>query len=85
MNKDLPEGVTECQAGGVSVYRDKADACRVIKRIPRFKKSQPAVGILRPSFGKILCTPSRTSQSHHTWWTPIDTQPWTIFQIVSID
>lgn len=85
MSKDLPKGMTECQAGGLSVYRDKADANRTIKRIPRFRKSQPALGILTPDFGKILFTPSKDSKSHHTWWLPSNTQPWTVFQIVPID
>jgi len=85
ISKDLPQSVDECQAGGLSVYRDKTDAYGVIKKIPRFKKSRPALGIVTPNLGKILSTPSKTSQSHHTWWIPINTQPWTIFQIVSID
>ncbi|MCP2726873.1 hypothetical protein [Limnofasciculus baicalensis] len=37
--KDCPNGVTECQACGLSVYTEKADACRVIRTIPRFKKA----------------------------------------------
>lgn len=81
----MPQGITECQAGGLSVYRDKADASRVIKRIPRFKKSQPALGVLTPDLGKILSTPSRSSESHHTWWIPMNTVPWTIFQIVNVN
>jgi hypothetical protein len=85
VGKALPNGVTECQAGGLSVYRNKMDACRTIRRIPRFKKAQPALGVLAPSLGKILCTPSREGQSHHTWWVPVNIQPWTIFQITSVD
>lgn len=83
-NKQCPEGVTECQACGLSVYTNKADADRVIRRIPRFKRAKPALGLLTAELGVILHTPSRASQSHHTWWTPVDAEPWTVFQIVDV-
>jgi hypothetical protein len=85
LTNDLPPTVTECQACGLSVYRDIADICRVIKRIPRFKKSSPALGTLKPTLGKILGTPSKSYKSHHTWWIPLNTQPWTIFQLTGTD
>jgi len=83
-DKECPEGVTECQSCGLSVYTEKADACRVIRRIPRFKKAKPALGKLTPDLGVMLHTPSRVNPSHHTWWTPVSAQPWTVFQIVDI-
>ncbi|MGB5961238.1 MAG: hypothetical protein WBG73_11310 [Coleofasciculaceae cyanobacterium] len=81
-DKECPNGVTECQACGLSVYTEKADAYRVIKRIPRFRKAKPALGNLTTDLGLTLHTPSNTSQSHHTWWIPSGKQPWTVFQIV---
>lgn len=83
MDKELPTGVTECQASGLSIYRDKVDADKLIRKVPRFKKSRTALGLLTPDLGKILNTPSRSSLSHHTWWIPAEVQPWTIFKVVN--
>lgn len=83
MGKELPQGVTECQACGLSVYRDQEDANRVIRRVPRFRQAKVAYGLLRPDFGKLLSTPSKTSKSHHTWWVLADAEPWNVFQIVT--
>jgi hypothetical protein len=82
-NKDqaCPSTVTECQACGLSVYTDKNDAEQTIRRIPRFKKSRIAIGTLTSGMGMMANTPSRTSKSHHTWWTSKDIEPWTQFQV----
>jgi hypothetical protein len=85
IDKELPQGVTECQAAGLSIYRDRTDAYQLTKRIPRFKKSKIALGGLNPELGKVLPTPSRSSKSHHTWWFPLNAQPWIVFQVVEID
>ena len=85
MDKELPQGVSECQAGGLSVFKDKADAYRIIRKIPRFRKAKPSLGILTPNLGKILCNPSQSSQSHHTWWVPANEKPWTVFQVTNVD
>ncbi|MGA9379022.1 MAG: hypothetical protein WBV73_09660 [Phormidium sp.] len=84
-NKQCPEGMTECQVCGISVFTDKADADRVIKRIPRFRRAKPALGQLTAELGVILHTPSRLSQSHHTWWIPVGAEPWTVFKIVDVN
>lgn len=85
MDQPLPQNLTECQAGGLSVFKDDADAHRTIKRIPRFRKSKLALGVLTPDLGKLLHTPAKSGPSHHTWWIPMNTKPWTVFQIISID
>jgi hypothetical protein len=84
-DKDLSQGITECQACGLSVYRKKEEILSVINKIPRFRKSKPALGVLDPSLGKILATPSKNGNSHHTWWISSGTQPWTIFHIADVD
>ena len=84
-DKPCPTGVQECQACGVSVFRSINDVRRAQKIIPGLKKKKPALGNLTPELGLIQNTPSKkTGKSHHTWWLYKDTNPWAVFQIISI-
>jgi hypothetical protein len=71
----------ECEACGLSVHTDRADSERLRRRVPFFKDRLIAQGTLNPDLGKIKPTPSKTvdGTSHHTWWVPQDTEPWTVF------
>lgn len=58
-------------ACGLSVMVDKEDVPRWRKRYPRLSNTRlkhAATGVLEPRHGKIMPTPSSTSESHHTWW-----------------
>ena len=65
--RTYPDAATECQSCGLSLLQSAADVKRMRSRIPAFRKKLVAVGILRPGFGSVLPTPSRSSGSHHTW------------------
>ena len=69
---------------GLSVYTDIADIGRLRKRVPAMRRRSLAKGILNPTLGKILHTPSRYEKSHHTWWVPVGAQPRNVFNVVPI-
>jgi hypothetical protein len=60
-----------CKASGLSVFTDKADATRLIRRVPGMLApgSSLASAILTPAAGKLMHTP-KDGNSHHTWWAP---------------
>ena len=82
-NKDF--GEKECQAWGLSVFRNVEDAVRMKSRARGMKKRLVAKGTLSPHLGRIKHTPSEMfGQSHHTWWVPTEVQPWSVFHVVQI-
>ena len=79
-----PEKLTECQARGISVYTSKTDVDRLKRKIPVFRDKILALGNLNSQLGMIQNTPSKNAKSHHTWWFPFDSEPWTIFQVLDL-
>ncbi len=85
-NKPCPKSLEECYVCSISVFTSKAAVRRLHKRIPTFKNMKPALGELNPTLGVIKNTPSnRTDKSHHDWWPPVDSKPWTVFNVVDIN
>ena len=72
-----------CIGCGLSVHTDLQDSERLRKRVRKFKNRQIAEGELNPTFGMIQHTPSSNFKSHHTWWIPIESEPWIIFKVIS--
>lgn len=60
-----------CKASGLSVFTDKADVVRLLRRVPGMRPpgSLLASAVLTPEAGKLMHTP-RDGNSHHTWWAP---------------
>ena len=52
---------------GLSVYAKDADALKCARTFPKLG-SKVARLTLTPAAGKVLPTPSRSGESHHTWW-----------------
>ena len=78
-------GEKECQACGLSVFRNVEDAIRVKSRARGMEKRLVSKGTLSPHLGRIQNTPSKMfGKSHHTWWVPTEVQPWSIFRVVQI-
>ena len=70
--------ITNC---GLSVHTDLQDSEKLKNRIPKFRRRQIAEGELNPTLGMIQHTRS-LEQSHHSWWIPIGTAPWVVFNII---
>ena len=79
------EGVTECVAGGISVYTDIEGIRQLRRRVKSMRRKKVISGILTPNHGKMKHTPSETHPSHHTWWIPTDEKPWRAFQLVQLN
>lgn len=75
--------VPECEACGLSVYRDLADVDAMMERVPRMRGKLVSRGRLVPSHGVISPTPKAAEPSHCTWWIPVEvTTPWAAFEVV---
>lgn len=59
------KGVTECQARGLSVFRERADAVQKALLLPRFRGFHVCLVRLSAGAGRIQQT---FQPSHHTWW-----------------
>ncbi len=77
--QDFGENI--CQACGLSVYRDKNDLIRKLRRLPAKRKCHIATGNLNPDTGKILPTPTQ-GDSHNTWWVPIGIRAEDYFSVI---
>jgi hypothetical protein len=73
-------GKSECQACGLSVHRNRADALGLLA-LPRFRGYHVASGTLAPAHGVIRSTPTAKSESHETWWVPQGVEVWTLFAV----
>ncbi len=79
-HQECPQNITEFQTCGISVFTSLEDIKRAKRKIPRLRKKKIAQANLTPDLGLIIATPSQnTGQSHHTWWIPLNTQPWLMF------
>lgn len=76
------EGVSECVAGGISIYTNIEGVHRLKRRVKTMKHKPILKGFLTPTHGKMKHTPSETHPSHHTWWIPEDETPWDVFKVV---
>ena len=59
------QGVTECQACGLSVFTDRHDAEAKALKLPHLKNRVICRVMLPPGAGRIQPT---FQPSHHTWW-----------------
>jgi hypothetical protein len=57
-----------CIRCSLSSYRDMADAEKLRKRVPHFRKHAICYGTVPTEAGAHLATPSRNEKSHHSWW-----------------
>lgn len=75
----------ECNACGLSVYRDKSDIRRMIRRIPSRRKHTQliALGNLNENMGMIVHN-SCNGDSHHTWWMAFGCRAWEVFAVIEI-
>ncbi len=83
-SEHLSNGITECQACGLSVWPSLDDARRSQRRVPAHRRGVPAQGSLTPDLGLVKHTPplKAKASTHHTWWPRSEVKPWEFFQIV---
>lgn len=74
----------ECEACGLSVYRDASDARRAIAIAKGFRKKRIAQGEINPDMGKIKHTPrdNEYGASHLTWWLHFGQEPASLFVVI---
>ena len=73
----------DCKASGLSVFTAKADALRLVRRVPGMSGKLIALASLRQGAGKLMHTPSSGASSHHTWWTPAGFDHAAAFKVVA--
>lgn len=73
-----PFPVPECQVCGLSVYSELEGAIAMRNRIPALREKKIGFGVLEEPHGMMLKTRGK-HPSHHTWWCPIECEPWTFF------
>lgn len=78
-------GDKECQACGLSVFRDWADMERMSRDVPGMAKKFVAMGLLQPTDGAIKPTPAPSGPSHQTWWKNPEVSVAARFAVVSDD
>ena len=73
-----------CKASGLSVFTDKDDAVRLLRRVPGMRSpgNLLASAILTPEAGKLMHTP-RNGNSHHTWWAPDGFNHASVFKVLA--
>lgn len=72
----------ECQACGLSVYREAEDLQRLKRRVPAHAEKLIARIALEPGMGFLQPTPRKAApDSHHTWWVPDGLAVWQQFQV----
>jgi hypothetical protein len=73
-----------CKASGLSVFTAKADALRLIRRVPGMLAPGDLIASanLSPVAGKLMHTP-RDRNSHHTWWAPAGFDHTAAFKVVN--
>jgi len=85
-DEEFKDESKECEACGLSIYRDKSDVHRMIRRIPNRRKRIQivAMGILNETMGVMVHTPKKKENSHHTWWMYFGCSAWEEFTVVEI-
>jgi len=80
--KRFSDPVRECQANGLSIFRDIEDARRLRRRVSYFRNRAIAVGRLTPDLGVTKATPTVVRSSHCTWWIPVGVDRARPFEVV---
>lgn len=75
----------ECIARGLSIYTDKSDVHRMIRRIPSRRKRLQLIasGELNQDMGVMSPSP-HGGDSHHTWWMTFGCAAWEVFAVVEV-
>lgn len=71
--KRFSDPITECQANGLSIFRNIEDAKRLRRTVPYFRNETNAiaVGSLSPELGVTKPTRPDHPSSHCSWWVPV--------------
>ncbi|AZR72482.1 hypothetical protein BBF96_03255 [Anoxybacter fermentans] len=78
------KGEDNCNACGISVFKDIKDLIKKRKSLPALKKKYPyiAIGTIKRNHGLILET---YGGSHITWWVKPGVEPHTFFEVYMED
>jgi hypothetical protein len=68
------------KAAACSVHASREDADYTRSSFGALRKKRIAKGRVDGD-GRILATPSKTTESHHSWWRPISDRAWTTFSV----
>lgn len=79
------DGISECVAGGISIYTDIEGIKRLKRRVKAMRDKPILKGELKENHGKMKNTPSETHPSHHTWWIPIGVDAPALFQVIKAE
>jgi hypothetical protein len=71
-----------CEAAGLSVFTELADAAAYRRRFKGFRRRRVARGTIQPDHGLTEETPSQICPSHVTWWVAEGVAAETLFVIV---
>jgi hypothetical protein len=71
-----------CEAAGLSVFTELADAARYRRRFRGFRRKRIARGIIQPEHGRTKPTPRPECPSHVTWWVADGVAPEGIFVVI---
>ena len=82
--KRFPDPVKECQANGLSIFRDMKDAERLRRTVPYFRNEVNAIAVGRLSTDLGVTKPTRPDHpsSHGSWWVPVGVDPALPFTII---
>lgn len=80
--KEWETAELDCQARGLSVFRDRTDAIGVTNRVPALRGRLLAEADLTGAEGAIKQTGQNPRSSHHTWWVPSNSSPEELFAVV---
>ena len=69
-----------CQARGLSVYRDAEDLAEGQQQVRGMAKKRIVVAMLPAGSGRIKDTPSSVWKSHRTWWVATGLSPAPLFR-----
>lgn len=72
----------ECKAVALSIHSVIGDAEATRRAIGPLRKHRIAEGEIDGE-GRVLPTPGRRGDSHHSWWMPVDDAAWRTFGVVA--
>ena len=71
-----------CRACGLSVHMNPQDSEQLKNRIGRLRHARISKGELNVTLGVIKHTPSLEEESHVSWWVPVGSEPWVVFNVI---
>lgn len=71
--RPIPPGADDCEACGLSVFKDIDDILQMWKTIKMFPRKNIVKGELKPEHGNLKNTGNLPS--HHTWWKEPNCRP----------